>query len=81
MNDDICTLVRLGIISKYHRVNFSFIQCKISPDNYCNLLWLHPFNVAIAPVYAGGDKVQHEHGSETAPGQGDDAQGNQVGGD
>lgn len=34
-----------------------------------------------APVYAGGDKNQNEHGSETAPGPGDDAQGNQVGGD
>ena len=38
-------------------------------------------SVAIAPVYAGGDKLQHEHGSDTAPGPGDDAQGNQVGGD
>jgi len=38
-------------------------------------------SVAIAPVYAGGDKNQHEHGSETAPGPGDDARGNQVGGD
>ena len=33
--------------------------------------------VTIAPVYAGGDKVQHENGAETAPGPGDDAQGNQ----
>ena len=38
-------------------------------------------SVAIAPVYAGGDKVQHENGADTAPGPGDDAQGNQVGGD
>jgi len=37
--------------------------------------------VAIAPVYAGGGKNQNEHGAETAPGQGDDAQGNQVEGD
>jgi hypothetical protein len=38
-------------------------------------------SVAIAPVYAAGDKNQHEKGAETAPGPGDDAQGNQVGGD
>ena len=38
-------------------------------------------SVAIAPVYAGGDKNQNEHGAEAAPGPGDDAQGNQVGGD
>ena len=38
-------------------------------------------SVAIAPVYAGGDKVQHENGAENAPGPGDDAQDNQVGGD
>ena len=38
-------------------------------------------SVAIAPVYAGGDKNQHENGAETAPGPGDDAQGNQVGED
>jgi len=38
-------------------------------------------SVAIAPVYAGGDKVQHEHGTDSAPGPGDDFQGNQVGGD
>jgi hypothetical protein len=38
-------------------------------------------SVTIAPVYAGGDKNQHENGAETAPGPGDDAQGNQVGGD
>ncbi len=35
----------------------------------------------ISPVLAGGDKVQHEIGAQTAPGPGDDAQGNQVGGD
>jgi|APHig6443717817_1056837.scaffolds.fasta_scaffold157955_1 hypothetical protein len=35
----------------------------------------------ISPVYAGGGKTQHEHGAETAPGPGDDAQGNQTGGD
>jgi len=34
-------------------------------------------SVAMAPVYAGGDKNQNEHGAETAPGPGDDAQGNQ----
>jgi hypothetical protein len=33
--------------------------------------------VAIAPVHAGGDKNQNEHGAETGPGPGDDAQGNQ----
>jgi len=38
-------------------------------------------SVAIAPVYAGGDKNQNEHGADTAPGPGDDAQGNQTGGD
>ena len=38
-------------------------------------------SVAIAPVYAGGDKNQNEHGTETGPGPGDDAQGNQVGGE
>ena len=27
-------------------------------------------SVAIAPVYAGGDKVQHENGADTAPDQG-----------
>ena len=36
-------------------------------------------SVAVAPVWAGGDKVQHENGLETGPGS--DAQGNQVGGD
>jgi hypothetical protein len=35
-------------------------------------------SVAIAQVYAGGDKNQNEHGAETAPGPGDDAQGNQA---
>jgi len=35
-------------------------------------------SVAIAPVYAGGDKNQNEHGAEEAPGPGDDAQGNQA---
>ena len=35
----------------------------------------------ISPVYAGGDKNQHEHGAKTAPGPGDDAQGNQANGD
>jgi len=39
------------------------------------------FGAVISPVYAGGDKVQHENGAETAPGPGDDAEGNQVGGD
>ena len=39
------------------------------------------FSVAISPVYAGGDKNQNEHGADTAPGPGDDAQGKQVGGD
>jgi len=39
------------------------------------------FGVAIAPVWAGGGKVQEEHGAPSAPGPGDDAQGNQVGGD
>jgi hypothetical protein len=38
-------------------------------------------SMAASPVCAGGDKVQHENGAETAPGPGDDAQGNQVGGD
>jgi hypothetical protein len=36
-------------------------------------------SVAIAPVWAGGGKVQNENGIET--GDGSDAQGNQVGGD
>jgi len=36
-------------------------------------------SVAVAPVWAGGDKVQHENGQEIGPGS--DAQGNQVGGD
>ena len=36
-------------------------------------------SVAIAPVWAGGDKVQTENGQET--GDGSDAQGNQVNGD
>ncbi len=39
------------------------------------------FGTISAPVHAGGDKNQHEHGSDTGPGPGDDAQGNQVGGD
>ena len=38
-------------------------------------------SLTIAPVYASGGKNQHENGTETAPGPGDDAQGNQVGGD
>jgi hypothetical protein len=37
------------------------------------------FSVAIAPVWAGGDKNQNENGQET--GDGSDAQGNQVNGD
>jgi len=36
-------------------------------------------SVAIAPVWAGGDKVQNEKGQET--GSGSDARGNQVNGD
>jgi len=39
------------------------------------------FGASISPVYAGGDKNQNEHGSDTAPGPGDDSRGNQVGGD
>jgi hypothetical protein len=35
-------------------------------------------SVSIAPVYAGGDKNQHEVGAPGAPGPGDDAQGNQA---
>ena len=39
-------------------------------------------SVAVAsPVWAGGDKNQKEHGADTAPGPGDDKQGNQVNGD
>jgi len=38
-------------------------------------------SVAITPVWAGGDKVQHENGTEDNGGAGDDAQGNQVNGD
>jgi hypothetical protein len=38
-------------------------------------------SVTVSPVWAGGDKNQHELGTEAAPGPGDDAQGNQVGGD
>lgn len=37
--------------------------------------------MAVSPVFAGGGKVQHENGAPTAPGPGDDARGNQVGGD
>jgi len=33
---------------------------------------------AVASVYAGGDKNQHELGAPDAPGPGDDAQGNQA---
>jgi hypothetical protein len=36
-------------------------------------------SVAIAPVWAGGDKNQNERGLES--GDGSDAQGNQVSGD
>ena len=36
-------------------------------------------SVAIAPVWAGCGKVQHENGEEI--GDGSDAQGNQVNGD
>jgi len=36
------------------------------------------FSVAITPVWAGGDKNQHENGAPSAPGPGDDAQGNQA---
>lgn len=39
------------------------------------------FSMAVTPVLAVGDKVQHERGADTAPGPGDDAQGNQVSGD
>jgi hypothetical protein len=39
------------------------------------------FGASISPVYAGGDKNQNEHGSDTAPGPGDDSRGNQVNGD
>mgnify|MGYP007113721799 CR=1 FL=1 len=35
-------------------------------------------SVAISPVWAGGGKNQHEKGAPTAPGPGDDAQGNQA---
>jgi hypothetical protein len=38
-------------------------------------------SVAVTPVLAGGDKNQNERGADTAPGPGDDAQGNQTGGD
>ena len=34
--------------------------------------------VAVSPVWAGGDKNQHERGTPGAPGPGDDAQGNQA---
>ena len=34
--------------------------------------------LAVSPVFAGGDKVQHERGAKSAPGPGDDAKGNQV---
>ncbi len=37
--------------------------------------------VGYSVVSAGGDKTQNERGAATAPGPGDDAQGNQVGGD
>jgi hypothetical protein len=35
-------------------------------------------SVAMSPVWAGGDKNQHERGAPGAPGPGDDAQGNQA---
>ena len=34
-------------------------------------------SVAVSPVWAGGDKNQHEIGAPSAPGPGDDAQGHQ----
>ena len=34
--------------------------------------------LAVSPVFAGGGKVQHERGAESAPGPGDDAKGNQA---
>lgn len=37
--------------------------------------------MAVSPVFAAGGKNQHEVGTESAPGPGDDAQENQVGGD
>lgn len=37
--------------------------------------------LVVTPVFAGGDKVQHERGEDTAPGPGDDARGRQVSGD
>lgn len=37
--------------------------------------------LAVTPVFAGGDKVQHERGADTAPGPGDDARDRQVSGD
>ena len=39
------------------------------------------FGAVISPGIAAGDKNQKEHGADTAPGPGDDAQGNQTGGD
>ena len=36
------------------------------------------FSVAISPIYAAGGKNQNEHGAPSAPGPGDDAQGNQA---
>ena len=36
--------------------------------------------VVVTPVWAGGDKNQHERGATSAPGPGDDARDNQVGG-
>ncbi|MGW8194903.1 MAG: hypothetical protein ACWGOX_11630 [Desulforhopalus sp.] len=38
-------------------------------------------SMAVSPVFAGGGKNQNEIGAESAPGPGDDAQGNQVGGE
>ena len=38
-------------------------------------------SMAVSPVAAAGGKNQNEIGAETAPGPGDDAQGNQVNGD
>lgn len=35
-------------------------------------------SVAVSPICAAGGKNQNEHGAPSAPGPGDDAQGNQA---
>ena len=90
-----CVNVVLGMFIADKKMEWLMPMDKNSPHKSINLMEVMMkklsavlvsiallFSVAVvSPVWAGGGKVQHENGAETAPGPGDDAQGNQVGGD